>query len=156
MKRKDETNDEYNMRLERYNDRNDAAHSAILNGVSDDLQELACSFDEELESARVAMRLLKDKYDYETTTSTIQLFKEFSELKMAEGDLISHHITQFETAYSLFTLVVQAPLVLKQLLNGTSSRLNKLKLCTCSFLSLPLIITSLIILLPKKLLGSPM
>ncbi|KHJ35040.1 hypothetical protein EV44_g1498 [Erysiphe necator] len=100
IKRKDETNDEYKMRLERYNDRNDVAHSAILSGVSDDLQELVCSCDEELESARVAMRLLKDKYDYETTTSTIQLFKEFSELKMAEGDSISHHITQFETAYS--------------------------------------------------------
>lgn len=99
VKRKEESREEYDIRLERYNDRNDAAHSALLNGVSDDLQELVCSCDEEPESARVAMRLLKEKYDYETTTSTIQLFKEFSELRMGEGDAISNHITLFETAY---------------------------------------------------------
>ncbi|KAI1005454.1 hypothetical protein K3495_g2759 [Podosphaera aphanis] len=87
-------------RLENYNDRNNAAHSALLVGVSEELQELVCSCDEEPESARVAMRLLKEKYDYETTTSTIQLFKEFCELKMEEGESISNHISQFETAYA--------------------------------------------------------
>lgn len=59
------------MRLEGYNDKTDKAHSAILNWISNDLQELVCSCDEELESARVAMRLRKEKYDYEATTSTI-------------------------------------------------------------------------------------
>ncbi|KAI0993000.1 hypothetical protein K3495_g15184, partial [Podosphaera aphanis] len=87
-------------RLESYNDRNDAAHSALLVGVSEELQELVCSCDEEPESARVAMRLLKEKYDYESTTSTIQLFKEFCDLKMEEGESISNHISRFETAYA--------------------------------------------------------
>lgn len=93
IKGEDETDDDYLIRLEKYNDKNDAAHSALLSGVTDDLQELVCSCDEEPESARVAMRLLKEKFDYETTTSTIQLFKEFSELRMEEGESISQHIS---------------------------------------------------------------
>lgn len=76
---KDESYDDYIIRLEKYDDKNDAAHSALLNGVDTKLQELVCACDDEAESARVAMRLLKDKFDYETTTSTIELFKEFSE-----------------------------------------------------------------------------
>ena len=59
-----------------------------------------CFCDEEPESARVAMRLLKEKYDYETTTATIQLFKEFSKLKIVDGESISQHISQFESAYA--------------------------------------------------------
>ncbi|KAI0999498.1 hypothetical protein K3495_g8700 [Podosphaera aphanis] len=46
------------------------------------------------------MGLLKEKYDYETTTSTIQLFKEFSELKMEEGQPVTEHISRFEMAYA--------------------------------------------------------
>lgn len=82
-----------------YSDKNDAARSALLNRVSDDLQELVCSYDEESESATVVMRLLKEKHVYETTTSTIQLFKEFSELRVGEVDVVSNHIILFKTAY---------------------------------------------------------
>ncbi|KAI0999309.1 hypothetical protein K3495_g8886 [Podosphaera aphanis] len=46
------------------------------------------------------MRLLKEKYDYETTTSTIQLFKEFSEMKMEEGQSVTDHISRFEMVYA--------------------------------------------------------
>ncbi|KAI0998763.1 hypothetical protein K3495_g9431 [Podosphaera aphanis] len=100
VKLENETNEAFKQRLDNYNDRNDVAHSALLGGVSEDLQELVCSCDEEPESARVAMRLLKEKFDYETMTSTIQLFKEFSELKMEEGESVSQHISRFETAYA--------------------------------------------------------
>ncbi|POS88117.1 hypothetical protein EPUL_001091 [Erysiphe pulchra] len=100
VQRKDESYDDYLVRLELFDDKNDAAHSTLLNGVDQDFQELVCSCGEEPESARVAIRLLTDKYDYETTTPTIELFKEFGELKMAEGEIISKHISRFETSYA--------------------------------------------------------
>ncbi|KHJ31394.1 hypothetical protein EV44_g3092 [Erysiphe necator] len=86
--RKNESFDEYLVRLELYDDKNDAAHSALLSSVDQDLQKLVCSCDEEPESARVAMRLLKIKNDYETSTSTIESFKKFSESKTADGGII--------------------------------------------------------------------
>lgn len=68
--------------------------------MTEDLQELVCSCGEEPESARVAMRLLKEKYDYETTTSTLQLFKNFIQTKMEEGESVSDYISRFETLFS--------------------------------------------------------
>ena len=53
----------------------------------------------EKESARVAMRILKEKYDHETTTTTLELFNNFFELKMEEGEDISDYLSKFESAF---------------------------------------------------------
>ena len=100
VQRKDEKYEDYLQRLENYDDRNNAAHAALLAGVSDELQEIVCSCGDQPESARVAMRILKDKYDYETTTPTLQLFKNFIQLKMDEGEPIGDLISRFETLFS--------------------------------------------------------
>ncbi|KAI0994768.1 hypothetical protein K3495_g13414 [Podosphaera aphanis] len=96
---KDETEEDFKKRQVAYDERNDAAHAALLSGVSEELQELVGSCAMEHESARVAMRKLKAKFDHETTTSTLHLFKNFLELKMDEGEAISDHISRFETSF---------------------------------------------------------
>ncbi|KAI1006455.1 hypothetical protein K3495_g1760 [Podosphaera aphanis] len=73
-KAKEERNNQFRVQLDNYNDRNDDVHSVLV-GVTEELQELACSCDEEPDSTWVAMRLRKEKYDYKTTTSTILLLK---------------------------------------------------------------------------------
>ena len=45
------------------------------------------------------MRLLKEKFDYETTTSTLELFNSFLELKMEEGEAITDHLSHYETSF---------------------------------------------------------
>jgi hypothetical protein len=83
----------------KYTRRNDAAHAAILVGVSPELQDLVSSCAHEAESARVAWKFLKDKFDHETTTFTLDLFNNFLDLKMEDGDAISDHLPKFETTY---------------------------------------------------------
>ena len=83
----------------KYDKRNDAAHALLVSGVNEDLQDLVSSVADEFESARVAMRLLKQKYDHESTTSTLNLFTSFLELKMNEGDNLSHHLSSFDTSF---------------------------------------------------------
>ena len=46
------------------------------------------------------MSLLKEKFDHETTTSTLDLFNSFLDLKMDEGDSITDHLSRFETSFS--------------------------------------------------------
>lgn len=80
-----------------YDRRNNATHAALLAGVSEELQDIVSSCATEDESARVAMRLLKEKFDNETTTSTLELFNNFLELKMEEGEAITDHLSRFES-----------------------------------------------------------
>ncbi|KAI1000253.1 hypothetical protein K3495_g7950 [Podosphaera aphanis] len=87
------------MRQKSYDTRNDAAHAALLAGLSEDLQGLVSSCAMEEESARVAMRLIKEKIDHETTTSTLELFNNFLALKMEEGEYITDHLSRFETSF---------------------------------------------------------
>ncbi|KAI0994197.1 hypothetical protein K3495_g13985, partial [Podosphaera aphanis] len=82
-----------------YDKRNDAAHALLVSGVCEELQDLVSSVADELESARVAMRLLKTKFDHETTTSTLNLFTSFLDLKMDEGDDLSTYLSNFDTAF---------------------------------------------------------
>ncbi|KAI0996423.1 hypothetical protein K3495_g11758 [Podosphaera aphanis] len=96
---KDETPENFEKRRALYDERNDAAHTALLSGVSEELQELVGSCAIEQESARAAMRKLKAKFDHETTTLTLNLFKSFLELKMDEGDSIADHISSYETSF---------------------------------------------------------
>jgi hypothetical protein len=83
----------------KYTRRNDAAHATILGGVSPERQDLVSSCAREAESARVAWKILKDKFDHETTTSTLDLFNNFLDLEMEDGDAISDHLSKFETTY---------------------------------------------------------
>jgi hypothetical protein len=85
--------------IEEYDERNDAAHAAVLAGVSPELQDIVASCALELESARVAWNLLKEKFDHETTTSTLDLFNNFLDLKMEDGSPISDHISKYESSY---------------------------------------------------------
>jgi hypothetical protein len=52
-----------------------------------------------LEFARVTWNLLKEKFDYETTTSTLDLFNNFLDLKMEDWSPISDHILKYESSY---------------------------------------------------------
>ncbi|KAI0993108.1 hypothetical protein K3495_g15076, partial [Podosphaera aphanis] len=83
-----------------YDKKNNSALAAILAGVSSELQRIVASFVSQEESARLAWKALKNKFDHETTISTLELFNSLVELKMAEGDSISDHISNFETTYS--------------------------------------------------------
>ena len=74
VKETNESDDAFKSRLSMYDERNDAAHAALLSGVSEDLQEIVSSCVFKPESARVVMSLLKEKFDHETTTSTLDLF----------------------------------------------------------------------------------
>jgi hypothetical protein len=85
--------------IEEYDERNDAAHAAILAGVSPELQDIIASCALELESARVAWNLLKEKFDHETTTSTLNLFNNFLDLKMEDRSPISDHISKYKSSY---------------------------------------------------------
>ena len=100
VKETNESDDAFKSRLSMYDERNDAAHAALLSGVSEDLQEIVSSCVFKPESARVAMSLLKEKFDHETTTSTLDLFNSFLDLKMDEGDSITDHLSRFETSFS--------------------------------------------------------
>lgn len=92
--------EDFKRRLENYDEWNDAAHAALLAGVSEELQEIVSSCVLKPESARVSMRLFKEKYDHETTTSTLELFNSFLELKMEDHEAITNHISRFETSFS--------------------------------------------------------
>ncbi|KAI1003450.1 hypothetical protein K3495_g4757 [Podosphaera aphanis] len=83
-----------------YDSKNNAALAAILAGASIDLQRIVASFVGQPESARLAWKALKDKFDHETTISTLELFKSLMTLEMKEGDIISDHISNFETTYA--------------------------------------------------------
>ncbi|KAI0991646.1 hypothetical protein K3495_g16541, partial [Podosphaera aphanis] len=83
-----------------YDKKNNAALAAILAGVSTDLQRIVAGFVGQPESARLAWQALKNKFDHETTISTLELFNSLVELKMEEGDIISDHISNFETTYA--------------------------------------------------------
>lgn len=83
-----------------YDKKSNSAHAAILAGVSTDLQRTVASFVGRKESARLAWKALKEKYDHETTISTLELFNSLVELKMEEGDSITDHISNFEATYS--------------------------------------------------------
>ncbi|KAI0991728.1 hypothetical protein K3495_g16459, partial [Podosphaera aphanis] len=98
-KENDEKEEDLLRRIEEYDERNDIAHAALLSGVSEELQEIVGGCALEPESARVAMRRLKTKFDHETTTSTLHLFKNFIQLKMDEGESVSDHISRFETSF---------------------------------------------------------
>lgn len=93
-------NEKASIEIRNYDKRNNSALAAILAGVSTDLQRIVASFVSQHESARLAWKALKDKYDHETTISTLELFNSLVELKMNEGDIISDHISNFETTYS--------------------------------------------------------
>lgn len=82
-----------------YDKRNDAAHALLVSGVSEELQDLVSSVADEQESARVAMRLLKTKLDHEMTTSTLNLFTNFLDLKIDDGDDLSTHLSNFDTSF---------------------------------------------------------
>lgn len=45
------------------------------------------------------MRLLKTKFDHETTTSTLNLFTNFLDPKMNDGDDLSTHLSNFDTSF---------------------------------------------------------
>ena len=81
---------------EEYDTKNNAALAAILAGVSTDLQRIVAGFVGQPESARLAWKALKNKFDHETTISTLELFKSLVTLEMKEGDIISDHISNFE------------------------------------------------------------
>jgi hypothetical protein len=83
----------------KYIRRYDAAHGAILAGVSPKLQDLVSSCAHESESARVAWKILKYKFDHETITSTLDLFNNFRDRKMEESDAISDHLSKYEVLY---------------------------------------------------------
>lgn len=85
---------------EEYDMKNNAAHAAILSGVSTDLQRIVAGFVGQPESARLAWKALKDKFNHETPISTLELFKSLVTLEMKEGDIISNHISNFETTYA--------------------------------------------------------
>lgn len=84
---------------EKYDMNNDAAHALLLCAVCTELQDTVSSVAYDPESACVAMKLLKNKYDHETTTSTLALFSEFFDMKMNEGADLSSHLSNFEIAY---------------------------------------------------------
>ena len=96
---KADSTDDLEARRRDYDKRNDTAHALIVSGVCEDLQDLVSSVADETESARVAMRLLKTKFDHETTTSTLNLFTSFLDLKMNDGDDLSNHISIFDTSF---------------------------------------------------------
>ena len=100
VKQEGELDSVFKQRLENYDERNDSAHAALLAGVSEDLQMIVSSCVLKPESARLAMRLLKEKYDHDTTTSTLELFNSFLELKMEEDNSISDHLSAFETSFT--------------------------------------------------------
>lgn len=55
---KGENNEDFTKQLEKYDERNNAAHASLLAGVSEDLQDIVSACVLNSESARVAMRLL--------------------------------------------------------------------------------------------------
>ena len=81
-----------------YDKRNDAAHALIISGVSEELQDLVASVVDEQESARVAMRLLKIKFDHETRKSALNIFTSFLDLKMNDGDDLSVYLSNFDNS----------------------------------------------------------
>lgn len=52
------------------------------------------------ESARLSWCALKNRFNYETTISTLNLLNQLVELNMTEGDNISDYISNFETTYN--------------------------------------------------------
>ncbi|KAI1007343.1 hypothetical protein K3495_g878 [Podosphaera aphanis] len=82
-----------------YDKGNDAPHVLLLSGVCEELQDLVSSVADELESPRVAMRLLKTKFDHETMTSTLNHLTAFLDLKIDKGDDLSNHLSNFGTAF---------------------------------------------------------
>lgn len=75
---KADSTDDLEARRRDYDKRNDAAHALIVSGVCEDLQDLVSSVADETESARVAMRLLKTKFDHETRNSILTSLPVFS------------------------------------------------------------------------------
>ncbi|KAI0995988.1 hypothetical protein K3495_g12192 [Podosphaera aphanis] len=61
----------------------------------------------EKESARVAMRILEEKFVHETTTSTLELFNKLIGLEMEEGESLVDHLSRLEAASN--TLSHDAP-----------------------------------------------